>query len=194
MHKLYFTLSILVLASLLAGCAGNAVAQSNKVVPPTNVSEKVEPTAIPEVMSKNPPSDCPVTTAGIRSFEAPAPYPPSAPWPNTFWFGSEHLWTALPADGVWSGLPNNPKGYTQKIAWWSNLFSPKDEPQPDLMMTSQRLDAKAPPVKVLKATAIFEKDGGDAMLGGADFPALGCWEITGQYKKTELSFVVWLAP
>jgi hypothetical protein len=33
-----------------------------------------------------------------------------------------------------------------------------------------------------------------AMMTGVDFPSLGCWKITGKYKKSELSFVVWVAP
>ena len=91
-------------------------------------------------------------------------------------------------------MPNNPGGYTQKIMWWSDLYSLKDEPEPDLVMTGERLDAKAPSVRVSKATNAFAEDIGDAMLGGADFPTLGCWKITGEYKGAELSFVVWLAP
>ena len=192
MHRLYFTLSILIPASLLAGCAGSTVAQSNKVVL-TGAPKEVEQTTIPEVLSKDPPADCPVTTH-TTSFEAPAPYSPSATWPSEFWYGSEHLWTALPVDGVWSGLPNNPEGYTQKIFWWSSLFSLKDELEPELVVFGERLDAKAPPLKVSKATNASAKDIGDAMLVGVDFPTLGCWKITGQYKKTGLDFVVWVAP
>jgi len=191
MHKIYFTLIILILASLLAGCAGSAVAQSNDVLL-TDVPAKAEPTEIPKVVSKAPPADCPVTTAG--SFEAPAPYSPSAPWPSEFWYGSEHLWTALPINGVWTGLPNTPEGYTQKVFWWSSLFSLKDELEPALVVFGERLDAKAPPLKVSRATNAFAKDIGDAMLVGVDFPTLGCWKITGQYKKTGLDFVVWVAP
>lgn len=191
MHRLYFTLSTLVLTSLLAGCTGSAVAQSNEVVI-TDVPEKVEPTIVPKVVSKDPPADCPVTT--MASFEAPAPYSPNAPWPSEFWYGSEHLWTALPTNGEWAGLPNNPKGYTQKIFWWSSLFSLKDEPEPALVVFGERLDAKAPPLKVSRATNAFARDIGDAMLVGVDFPTLGCWKITGQYKKTGLDFVVWVAP
>lgn len=192
MHKLYFTLSILILLSLLAGCAGSAVAQSNNVLL-TDVPEKIEPTTFPEVISKDPPSDCPVTI-NTTSFEAPAPYSSNAPWPSEFWFGSEHLWTALPINGVWAGLPNNPEGFTQKIFWWSSLFSLKDELEPALVVFGERLDAKAPPLKVSRATNASAKDIGDAMLVGVDFPTLGCWKITGQYKKTGLDFVVWVAP
>jgi len=192
MYRLYFTLSIFVLASLLAGCAGSAIAQSNEVVL-TEVPKKVEETTNPEVLSKAPPADCPVTT-NTTSFEAPAPYSPSAPWPSEFWYGSEHLWTALPTNGVWAGLPNNPEGYTQKIFWWSSLFSLKDELEPALVVFGERLDAKAPPLKVSRTTNAFARDIGDAMLVGVDFPTFGCWKITGLYKKTGLDFVVWVAP
>ena len=185
MQRLSAALSILVLASLLVGCAGNVVAQSQEVVP----------TATTEVISNIPPADCPVTTAmGSPSFEVPAPYSPNAPWDGVFWFGSEHLWTALNTDGVWSGLPLNPGGYTQKIMWWSDLYSLKDELEPELVMTGERLDAKAPTFKVSPATNASASDIGDAMLSGVDFPTLGCWKITGQYKGNELSFVVWIAP
>jgi len=199
MHRLYFTLSILILVSLLAGCApgSSQIKSLEDYRMPTDLPEpsSLTKTVQTETAASIPPTDCPVTTAkDSTSFEAPAPYSPSAPWQGIFWFGSEHLWTALPADGVWSGLPNNPGGYTQKIMWWSDLYSLKDELEPDLVMTGERLDAKAPQVKVSKATNAFAEDIGDAMLGGADFPTLGCWKITGQYKKTELSFVVWLAP
>ena len=105
-----------------------------------------------------------------------------------------HLWTALPTNGVWAGLPNNPEGYTQKIFWWSSLFSLTDELEPALVVAGERLDAKTPPLKVSRATNAFAKDIGDAMLVGVDFPTLGCWKITGQYKKTRLDFVVWVAP
>ena len=109
MHRLYFTLSTLVLTSLLTGCTGSAVAQSNEVVLTDN-PEKINATTIPDTVAKDPPTDCPVTT-NTTSFEAPAPYSPSAPGPSEFWYGSEHLWTALPASGVWAGLPNNPEGW-----------------------------------------------------------------------------------
>jgi len=56
------------------------------------------------------------------------------------------------------------------------------------------LDATAPPLIVSKATNAYAGDIGSAMLVGVDFPTLGCWKITGQYKNSELSFVVWVAP
>ncbi|MEO5886198.1 MAG: hypothetical protein ABIQ77_00915 [Anaerolineales bacterium] len=74
------------------------------------------------------------------------------------------------------------------------MFSRKDEPEPALIVTGERLDAEAPPLQVSRATNASAGDIGTAMLFGVDFPTLGCWKITGQYKKTGLDFVVWVAP
>ena len=202
MQRSYLFLSSLVLASLLAGCASSAFGQPDEVKSledyrmPTDLPDtsSLTKTAQTEIAASIPPADCPVTTVtGSSVFEAPAPYSPNAPWQNIFWFGSEHLWTALNVDGVWADLPRNPGGYTQKIMWWSSLFSLKDELEPALVVFGERLDAKAPPLNASKATNASAADIGSAMLVGVDFPTEGCWKVTGQYKKTELKFVVWLA-
>jgi hypothetical protein len=119
---------------------------------------------------------------------------PTEPFENRFWFGTEHLWTSLPEDGIWSDLPLNPDGYTQKVFWWSRLFSFEDEPQPELVVFGKRLDGDAPPLIVSRATNAMAGDIGTAMLVGVDFPTAGCWEITGQYKKTGVTFVIWVEP
>jgi len=202
MRRSYFLLSILALASFLAGCASSAKGQPEETKTledyrmSTDVPEasSLTETAQTEVASLIPSRDCPVTTAGKASFEAPAPYSPKAPWPNQFWFGSEHLWTALQSDGVWSGLPHNPAGYTQKLVWWSEGYIWNEEPEPALTVTGERLGAPAPLLTTSDANGVFADDMGSAMMAGFDFPTLGCWKITGQYEKTELSFVVWLAP
>ena len=51
-----------------------------------------------------------------------------------------------------------------------------------------------PALRFYGATNAMADDIGEAMLTGVEFPTLGCWEVTGQYKKTELSFVIWVAP
>jgi len=191
MQRIYFALTILALASLLVGCASKADAQPVAVKALENPTATEAPVT-PEVVS--PPADCPVTTSEILSFEAPAPYSPAAPWPNMFWFGSEHLWTALNADGVWSSLPLNSDGYTQKVVWWSDGYIWNEEPEPKLLVTGERLDAKAPPLNVSTANGVYAEDMGSAMMVGMDIPTLGCWKITGKYKDAELSFVVWVAP
>jgi len=190
------TLFYPVILVLLMGCAPITNAQLEDYRMPTDVPSAGEMTAVAqtEAAALIPPADCPVTTPVDVLFEAPEPYEAIAPWEGIFWYGTEHLWTALHKDGVWAGLPDNPGGYTQKIMWWSDLYSLKDEPEPALVVMGRRLDADSPPLKFDGATNAFAPDIGDAMLTGVDFPTLGCWEITGQYKKTGLTFVVWIAP
>ena len=198
MHKLYSILLFLNLASLLAGCAsGTGEAKTiEDYRMPTDVpsASSLTQTTQTEVASLIPPKDCLVTTPENVSFKAPEPFSPTAPWEGIFWYGSEQLWTALHNDGVWAGLPENPDGYTQKIMWWSSLYSLKDELEPALVVSGRRLDGEADPLRFYGATNAMADDIGEAMLTGVEIPTLGCWEITGQYKKSSIKFVVWVAP
>jgi len=194
MHR-YF-LAILVLVSSITSCAPAVTKSPEKYQMPTDVPAPpaLTQTAEVEIASKIPPSDCPVTTKGFSTFQAPLPFDTSAPWEGLFWFGSNHLWTALNVNGVWSGLPLNPDGYTQKIMWWSDLYSLPDEPEPALVVSGRRLNGDAPSLRFYGATNAMTDDIGEAMLTGVEFPTLGCWEVRGEYKKTGLTFVVWIAP
>ncbi|HUG35295.1 MAG TPA: hypothetical protein VMJ90_11040, partial [Anaerolineales bacterium] len=192
------SISICILALSPAACAP-AVSQiqlPEEYRMPTEVLEApaLTQTVEAEIASKIPPADCPVTTTAMLPFEAPEPYSPVAPWEGIFWFGTEGLWTALHDDGVWAGLPLNPDGYTQKIMWWSDFYILADEPEPALVVSGRRLDGDAPALRFYGATNAMAKDIGEAMLTGVEFPTLGCWEVTGRYKKSGLTFVVWIAP
>lgn len=203
MQKLYFSLSILVLSSLLAGCAASANAQADQVKAlkagtasaPTDPPEKSGPaeSAQSEVMPKDSAASCPITVPQNPPFVPPPPYD-SMGYEGEFWYGSDALWTAVRQNGVWAALPHNPEGYTQKVFWWRDGYVWNEEPKPALTVTVERLDASAPPLNASEATNASPSDIGSAMLVGVDFPALGCWKITGQYGDTELSFVVWVAP
>jgi hypothetical protein len=190
--------SILILVFLLLGCANLKLRQPKTLEDYRMPTDKPNPptltqTAQSKADSKIPPDDCPVTTPQGTLFNAPAPFTSSAPWEGIFWFGTEGLWTALSTDGVWADLPLNPDGYTQKIMWWSNSFSLPDELQPALVVAGRRLDGDAPALRFYGATNAFADDIGEAMLTGVEFPTLGCWEVRGEYKKNELTFVVWVA-
>jgi hypothetical protein len=197
MERLYFLFLILI----LSGCAVRAEAQSKASLPlegntaPATITEppNVERSATSENITKDAPASCPVTVAPDPPFTPPGPYSDLS-FEKYFWYGSEHLWTRLPNDGALSGLPHNPNGYTEKLFWWSKLFSLRDEPEPALVVFGERLDGQAPPLIVSRATNASAGDIGIAMVVGADFPTPGCWKVTGQYKKSELSFVVWIAP
>lgn len=193
MQRLFFLLCFLAVASFAAGCAARPRSLEDYRMPtdlPT--IPELTATAQTEIERSTPPEDCPVTTPASSTFEAPEPFSRHAPWDGLFWYGTEGLWTALHTDGVWAGLPDNPEGYTQKIMWWSDRFNLKEEQQPALVVSGRRLDAKSAPLKFYGATNAMADDIGEAMLTGVDFPTLGCWEVTGQYKKSELKFVVWI--
>jgi hypothetical protein len=134
-----------------------------------------------------------VTRPPDPSFVPPAPYSPTTPFAGEFWYGTEALWTEVRLDGMWRGLPYG-GSYTQKVFWWRQGYDWRTEQQPDLTVTGRRLDAPAPPLVASRATNAFAGDIGSAMLTGVDIPTPGCWEITGHYAGTELSFVVWVAP
>jgi hypothetical protein len=197
MRRLYVLLSILILLSFLISCAPSARVKTLEdyrmptVVP---AASELTATAQTEAAALIPPADCPVTTLENAPFIAPEPFSPTAPWEGIFWYGIAGLWTALHTDGVWAKLPKTSDGYTQKIMWWSDSYVLKDELEPALVVSGQRLDAKSEALRFYGATNAMADDIGEAMLTGVEFPTLGCWEVKGEYKNSELTFVVWIAP
>lgn len=141
------------------------------------------------------PTSCPVTRPPAVPFTPPGEHK-MGPDDNSFWLGTEKLWTALPRSGdVWGWAPRGPgePNLTAKIFWGSVDFDYHRREDYDLKITGRRLDGDAPPLMVDKVTnALFVPHA--AMLTGVYVPTLGCWEITGDYKGQELSFVVWLYP
>lgn len=197
MQRIFSFLSTFLIASLLTSCAGQPAGAKSleDYRMPTDVPTKPELTATvqAEVVASTSPKDCPVTLPQDPPFAPPAPYSERG-WYGDFWYGSNSLWVALPKNGVWSGLPHNSEGYTQKIPWWRDGYVWTAEPEPPLVVTGERLDGKAPPLNASRANGSYAADMGSAMMMGVDFPTLGCWQITGKYKEAKLSFVVWVAP
>ncbi len=142
------------------------------------------------------PESCPVTRPYQTSFFIPSfPYPSKAS-AGDFWFGSDRLWTALPVNGTWRGLPHytpNDPTFRQKLAFWRTGYDWHTEPQPRLKVTGKRLDSPAPPLLSDQASNAWVKPEQPLMMTGINFPTLGCWEITGRYQDDELTFVVWVA-
>jgi hypothetical protein len=196
MQKPVFFILILMFVCTGCGSKNGPVKTLEDYRMPTDVpsASELTATAEAEIAASIPPADCPVTLPSEPTFKAPEPYFADAPWPGIFWYGTEHLWTALPTNGVWDGLPHDEHGYGQKVMWWSELYVLKDELEPALVVSAKRLDGKAPPFEFEGATNASAKDIGDAMLTGVNFPTEGCWEVTAQYKKTGLTFIVWIVP
>lgn len=184
-------LSILLL-TLATACAGYVEAQADPKSP--TVTPETMASSTPQKISRTPAADCPLTVPQDPPFTPPGPYD-TLGFRDEFWFGSPSLWTVIWNGGIWHGLPYEAdSGYTQKIFWWREGYVWNEEPEPNLTVTGERLDAESPPLRASKATNAFANDIGSAMLTGVKFPTAGCWKITGKYKDAELSFVVWVTP
>lgn len=146
-----------------------------------------------------PPTSCRVTVESANPFTPPAPYKLDENT-NSFWFGTEKLWTVLRKSGeVWIWAPRK-RGHerdvqplTVKSFWGSVDFDYRKEYPPKLKVTGRRLDGDAPGLLTMRPTNAFPGPAA-AMLVGIYVPTPGCWEITGQYKGQKLSFVVWVQP
>jgi hypothetical protein len=193
MKRLCFLVSLILIVGCSPANTGGKTLEEYRMSTDIPSAAELAATAQAEVVSSTPPKDCPVTLPQEPAFTPPAPYSDLG-WDGYFWYGSNSLWASIPVNGVWLGLPHNPNGYTQKIPWWREGYSWDKEPEPDLIVTGERLDGKAPPLDASSANGSYAKDMGSAMMMGVDFPTLGCWKITGKYQDAELSFVVWVAP
>jgi hypothetical protein len=128
---------------------------------------------------------CPVTQPTEPPFAAPI----DANYDGTFWYGTPALWTNLPSDGVWWGLPQDGDGFTQKTVFWRDGFDALSEPYPALTVSGRRLDASAPAFSFSNATHGWDETG-DFMLMGISIPTDGCWEIIAEYQDVKLNYVV----
>jgi hypothetical protein len=136
---------------------------------------------------------CPVTQPQSPQFVPPAPYPEIDP-SGGFWYGTAKLWTDLQPDGLWYGLPKSNAGYSNKLALWREGYSQTEEPQPEITLSAHQLAGEATVKPFVHGTNAYHPDYGQFMMTGIELPALGCWEITAEYRDASLSFVVWVAP
>ena len=132
---------------------------------------------------------CPVTTPSQQTTVIPI----DIDYEERFWYGTPVLWTNLPSDGVWWGLPRDGDGFVQKVVFWREGFDAISEPQPDLIVSGRRLDASAPTFTESDATHGWDETG-NFMLMGISIPSEGCWEITAEYQKAKLTYVVKVVP
>jgi hypothetical protein len=153
--------------------------------------------------SPNPSDSCPVTKPSLMAFIPPSPYPTELS-AGSFWFGTENLWTELPMDGTWKGLPlwsaaeqaeseddsyrPTASAFRNKLVWWHEGYDWRtDDP---LTVTGNRLDGPAPPLRGHANNGWTNDSHHPFMVAGIFIPTLGCWQITGDYKGDRLTFVV----
>ena len=130
------------------------------------------------------PESCPVTRPPDPPFRPPAPYPPTPPGKNRFWYGTPALWLPLSLDGSWNG---------GKHFVWREGYSGSKETRPALSVIGRRLDGEAPSLNASRGTNAWHKSfGGWAMLIGVEVPTSGCWAITTRYGDHKVDIVVWV--
>lgn len=170
--------ALLCLALLIAACTATVAAPARRP----------KAGGLPLTPGTGVPAGCEVTRPPDPGFVPPALWP-SQPPEDRFWYGDASLWTALPPDGSWPQLARG-----EKLWWWSEQFDVSEDATPDLSVTAERIDGAAPPYQAAKATIGYHESLGQAMLVGVELPSSGCWQFTGEYKGSRLSFVVWVAP
>jgi hypothetical protein len=156
-----------------------------------SIERSAEETAPPDIPAAN----CRVTLPADGVFE-----PPSSVslgplrTPDRFFFGTEGLWTVLPADGTWRGQATSKRGdfvYDDKFQWFrTRAFTPQDGP---LTISGKRLDGSAPSfIETFDAYSFPPKHGYAMTMATISIPAFGCWHITGHYKDQDVTFTIWV--
>jgi len=156
-----------------------------------SAQEKVERSTERNTTEDMPPTNCRVTLPSDGVYEPPSPEFGPSRTPNQFYFGTDKLWTVLPADGTWRGpYPGGARDfvYDEKLPWYRTrtASSPKGVP---LTIKGKRLDGPAP--SFIEINEPFDYNLG-GIVGGISIPAYGCWEITGHYDDQEVRFTVWV--
>ena len=126
---------------------------------------------------------CPVTTAPSQQEE-------SRPAPGLWRHGSDVFGVFLSRDNRWHGMTAE-HHYRNKVFWYRQGYDGRAEPRPALTVHGRRLDGPAERVTITNATNASHADfGGWSMLTMVEFPEPGCWEVTGEYGRDTVTFVV----
>lgn len=108
--------------------------------------------------------------------------------------GTDDFGVFLPQDGRWHGMTAEHQ-YRNKVFWYRAGYDGRREPRPNLVVHGRRLDGAAPGVLISNATNAHHEDfGGWSMLTMVEFPEAGCWEVSGEYGRDAVSFVVRVLP
>lgn len=188
MKRLRIIVMLFFLSTGLWGC-GVTGGEETAVPQPVHTAT-MEPTPIFRTAV---PNDCPITQPPDPAFVPPEPYA-AVPPNGEFWYGADALWTALWPDGTWQQLPKSEAGYGNKLVWFREGYVWTEEERPLLTISARQLDGDGVVEPFTDATNGFQEDYNAFMLTGIALPALGCWEISGEYRGTTLTYVVWVTP
>jgi hypothetical protein len=155
------------------------------------IQEKVNETIIGMTIPDLPPPSCRVTLPPDGLYVPPSAGPWYSETADQFYFGTDKLWTVLPADGIWRGSYAAGPGdfvYADKMPWY-RVSTGMPEKLGPLTIRGKRLDGPAP--TFIETNDDFQYNPG-GMMGGISIPAYGCWQINGHYAEGDVTFTVWV--
>jgi hypothetical protein len=101
------------------------------------------------------------------------------------WYGTDELWTAIPANGI---------SDFQKSTWWSSNFpGSAEEPHPEIEVTYRLLGDESETLTNSNVIVASTPDEGSYMSVGFQPDLQGCWEVTATYKDAVLTYVYFSA-
>lgn len=123
---------------------------------------------------------CPVTLPnGNRPLGQPC---------NVSWYGNGLLWAGLRADGIYA-VPQDRVGADGSIG--NKLLWVTTPPWRAPTISGERLDAPAPPLRVLGVNqGSFSSAEKPSFMSAVSFPAAGCWRLRARVGDVSLSYVV----
>jgi len=169
---------------------------SSQVPPRLSAQGSIEQSAEATALHDTRPANCRVTLPADGVFAPPSTVSvgPSRT-PDRFFFGTEGLWTVLPADGTLRGSgPEKPGdfAYSDKFSWF-RTGAPFGEQDGPVSLKGKRLDGPAPSFIATHDSISYPgKDGNAMIVMGMDVPVFGCWEFTGHYKDQDVTFTIWV--
>jgi hypothetical protein len=104
------------------------------------------------------------------------------------WYGNGLLWVGLTADGVYP-VPQDRVGPDGSIG--DKLLWVTSPPWPAPAVPGERLDAPAPPLRVLGVNrGSFSGAASPSFMTPVVFPTAGCWRVRARVGDASLSYVV----
>ncbi len=160
------------------GCARYSRGRTFYVQDPEQFVEPYRSQALLRVETTD---SCPVTVPNGSK-------PPRQPR-NVTWHGNGLLWAAwLNPDGIYAVPPEhvNPDGSIATKLYWAT--SP---PQRAPTISGQRVDASAPPLRMLGANmGSFSSAINPSWATPVVFPTPGCWRVTARVRDVSLTYAV----
>ncbi|HWL33573.1 MAG TPA: hypothetical protein VNP89_08200 [Gaiellaceae bacterium] len=165
------------LAYWCPGCAGSSRGRTFFVQRPDQFAQRYRSQTLLRISTTQ---ACPVT---LPNRNRPAGQPRSVSW-----YGNGLLWAGLAVNGI-SAVPSDRVAADGSIG--DKLLWVTTPPGSKPTISGERLDAPAPPLRVLGVNqGSFANAEKPSFMSAVSFPAAGCWRLRARVGDLSLSYVV----